>query len=1100
MTTEETKELLPHKTNEAPNDCVCKTELQSHNSLIVSQAVNRGIFTSNASPATKRICSLLGEEDEPKAPLLFTELDELFLVNEKELQWKETARWIKFEEKIEEGGERWSKPHVSTLPLHSLFELRTCIERGTLLFDLEANNFKEILEIIVNNEITNGNLKNVLKEKVMYVLLRNHRHHIRKSRMQNMVDLWRNVSCANKSDPLNYNTTADFTNEISEKPLQEQLKNKFKKQIPEGAEATNVLVGEVDFLDKPFVAFVRLKEAMILGALTEIPLPTRFLFILLGPKAKAMAYHQIGRAVATLLTDELFHIVAFKAKLREDLLAGIDEFLDEVTVLPPGKWDPTLRIAPPKILPSPHKRKSVYSSSQSVLHDTATQHDGGYGSSPHVAEDLKRTGKLFGGLINDIKRKAPWFASDFYDALNLQCLSAVLFIYLASVTNAITFGGILGDATDNMQGVIESFLGTAIAGAVFCLFAGQPLTVLGSTGPVLVFERLLFNISSDYQLDYLEFRLWIGIWTAFFCLILVATEASYLIQYFTRFTEEGFCTLISFIFIHDAFQKMFNLTENYPINSDYNIDHVTLYDCACFPPEADNVTSLFNETTEPPFKLGTATYNTTLEPMLKTRKLKQLDRQQRWLTIMNWSIDLNPYSINPINVKRNEDEKVKGSCFVNVIVTVGIIPKSPIEGVDFMLGNDLASGDNNVAMTVLQQVVDHVDLKSNMESVSWSSLTKRDCLKFGGQLVGKTCDYIPDIALISFILFFGTFVCSMSLKNFKTSRYFPAAVRKLISDFSIILSILIFCGVDILVGVDTPKLIVPSELKPTNPHREWFVYPFGGNEWWMCLIAIVPALLVTILVFMDQQITALILNRKEHKLKKGAGFHLDLFWIAILMILTSFMGLPWYVSATVISLAHIDSLKMETAKSAPGVEPTFMGVREQRVTGLLVFILIGLSLCLAPILKYIPLPVLFGIFLYMGISALSSVQFMDRLKLLLTPAKHQPDLIYLRHVPLRRIHLFTLLQVLCLVLLWVLKSTAAAIIFPVMLLALVGIRKAMECVFSRHDLNWLDDAMPEKENKLLEEKKTEKVISSNESEDSEYLYLQKGPDINISVN
>ncbi|XP_078406945.1 electrogenic sodium bicarbonate cotransporter 1-like [Cetorhinus maximus] len=1002
MTPEETKELLPHKTNETPNDCVCKTELQSHNSLIVSQAVSRGIFTSSASPATKRICSLLGEEDEPIAPLLFTELDELFLVNEKELQWKETARWIKFEEKIEEGGERWSKPHVTTLPLHSLFELRTCIERGTLLFDLEANNFKEILETIVNNEITNGNLKNVLKEKVMYVLLRNHRHHIKKSRMQTMVDLWRNVSCANKSDPLNYNTTADFTNEISEKPLQEQLKNKFKKQIPEGAEATNVLVGEVDFLDKPFVAFVRLKEAMILGALTELPLPTRFLFILLGPKSKAMAYHQIGRAVATLLTDELFHIVALKAKLREDLLAGIDEFLDEVAVLPPGKWDPTLRIAPPKILPSPHKRKSVYSHSFKVqMHKGSHIHrEERYGSSPHVAEDLKRTGKLFGGLINDIKRKAPWFASDFYDALNLQCLSAVLFIYLASVTNAITFGGILGDATDNMQGVIESFLGTAIAGAVFCLFAGQPLTVLGSTGPVLVFERLLFNISSDYQLDYLEFRLWIGIWTAFFCLILVATEASYLIQYFTRFTEEGFCTLISFIFIHDAFQKMFSLTENYPINSDYNIDHVTLYDCSCFPLEADNVTSLFNETTEPPFKLGTATYNTT----------------------------------------------------------------------------------------------------SNMESVNWSSLTKRDCLKFGGQLVGKTCDYIPDIALISFILFFGTFVCSMSLKNFKTSRYFPAAVRKLISDFSIILSILIFCGVDILVGVDTPKLIVPSELKPTNPHREWFVYPFGGNEWWMCLIAIVPALLVTILVFMDQQITALILNRKEHKLKKGAGFHLDLFWIAILMILTSFMGLPWYVSATVISLAHIDSLKMETATSAPGVEPTFMGVREQRVTGLLVFILIGLTLCLAPILKYIPLPVLFGIFLYMGVSALSSVQFMDRLKLLLTPAKHQPDLIFLRHVPLRRIHLFTLLQVLCLVLLWVLKSTAAAIIFPVMLLALVGVRKAMECVFSRHDLNWLDDAMPEKENKALEEKKTEKVISSNESEDSEYLYLQKGPDINISVN
>lgn len=48
------------------------------------------------------------------------------------------------------------------------------------------------------------------------------------------------------------------------------------------------------------------------------------------------------------------------------------------------------------------------------------------------------------------------------------------------------------------------------------------------------------------------------------------------------------------------------------------------------------------------------------------------------------------------------------------------------------------------------------------------------------------------------------------------------------------------------------------------------------------------------------------------------------------------------------------------------------------------------------------------------------------------PAKHQPDYVFLRHVPLRRIHLFTLVQIICLAVLWILKSTVAAIIFPVM--------------------------------------------------------------------
>lgn len=64
----------------------------------------------------------------------------------------------------------------------------------------------------------------------------------------------------------------------------------------------------------------------------------RFIFILLGPVGSHGSYHEIGRAMATLMSDEVFHEVAYKARKRDHLLAGIDEFLDAVTVLPPGEW------------------------------------------------------------------------------------------------------------------------------------------------------------------------------------------------------------------------------------------------------------------------------------------------------------------------------------------------------------------------------------------------------------------------------------------------------------------------------------------------------------------------------------------------------------------------------------------------------------------------------------------------------------------------------------------------------------------------------------------------------------------------------------------
>ncbi|XP_016525294.1 electrogenic sodium bicarbonate cotransporter 1 isoform X3 [Poecilia formosa] len=886
------------------------------------------------SPA-ERIRFILGEEDDgPPPPQLFTELDELLSVDGQELEWKETARWIKFEEKVEKGGERWSKPHVATLSLHSLMELKAYIEKGTILLDMEASTLPQVVEMITDSQIETGQLKADLKEKVVYTLLRKHRHQTKKSNLRSLADIGKSVSSASRlfsnqengsPTTTHRNLTSNSLSDFSDKPEKDQLKNKFMKKLPRDAEASNVLVGEVDFLETPFVAFVRLQQAVMLGALTEVPVPTRFMFVLLGPKGKSKSYREIGRAIATLMSDEVFHDIAYKAKGRKDLLAGIDEFLDEVIVLPPGEWDPDIRIEPPKSLPSSDKRKNMYAGGEAPQMNGDTPHDtghggGGGGGGHQVGEELQCTKKFCGGLILDVKRKLPFFASDFYDALHIQSLSAILFIYLGTVTNAITFGGLLGDATDNMQGVLESFLGTALSGAVFCLLAGQPLTILSSTGPVLVFERLLFNFSKDNGFDYLEFRLWIGLWSGLFCLVLVATDASFLVQYFTRFTEEGFSALISFIFIYDAFKKMIKLAHHNPINSEFDHNLITQYDCRC--------------------------------------------------------------------VAGNSSTLLDTSAWTN-----------------------------------------RTDLQEN---ATWASLTQHQCKEFGGLLVGKACDYVPDITLMSFILFLGTYTCSMALKKFKTSRFFPTTVRKLISDFAIILTILLFCGIDALVGVDTPKLIVPSEFKPTSPARGWFIPPFGGNPWWVYLAAALPALLVTILIFMDQQITAVIVNRKEHKLKKGAGYHLDLFWVAVLMILCSFMGLPWYVAATVISIAHIDSLKMETQTSAPGEQPKFLGVREQRVTGIFVFLLTGLSVFMAPILKFIPMPVLYGVFLYMGVASLNGVQFMDRLQLLLMPAKHQPDLIYLRHVPQRRIHLFTFIQVLCLALLWILKSTVAAIIFPVM--------------------------------------------------------------------
>ncbi|KAM9334398.1 sodium-driven chloride bicarbonate exchanger-like isoform 1-T1 [Symphorus nematophorus] len=936
---------------------------------------------SHNTPA-QRVQFLLGTEDGDEEHIphaLFTELDEICLREGEDAEWKETARWLKFEEDVEDGGERWSKPYVATLSLHSLFELRSCIMNGTVMLDMRANSLEEIADMVLDQHEVSGPVGQDARKRIREALLKQH-HHQNHKKLANRIPIVRSFADIGKkqsephsmdkngqtvspqSQPANNEGKQDVSRENSAVDFS-KIDLHFMKKIPPGAEASNVLVGELEFLDRPVVAFIRLAPAVLLNGLAEVPITTRFLFILLGPLGKGPQYHEIGRSIATLMTDEIFHDVAYKAKDRNDLVAGIDEFLDQVTVLPPGEWDPSIRIEPPKNVPSQEKRK-IPPVPNGVTDLGESEEHGGHGG-----PELQRTGRIFGGLVFDIKRKAPHYLSDYTDAISLQCLASFLFLYCACMSPVITFGGLLGEATEGRVSAIESLFGASMTGIAYSLFAGQPLTILGSTGPVLVFEKILFKFCKEYGLSYLSLRACIGLWTAFFCLLLVATDASSLVCYITRFTEEAFAALICIIFIYEALEKLLHLGVHYPINKHNDLQKLTQYWCACVEPRDPS-----NE------------------------------------TLRFWE-------------ERN------------------ITPSQ----------------------------------------VNWTMLEVKECEMLHGEFVGSACGphgpYIPDVLFWCVVLFFSTVFMSAFLKEFKTSRYFPTKVRAIISDFAVFITILIMVLVDYALGIPSPKLQVPSKFKPTRDDRGWLINPVGPNPWWTTIITFIPALLCTILIFMDQQITAVIINRKEHKLKKGCGYHLDLFVVGVMLGVCSVMGLPWFVAATVLSISHVNSLKLESECSAPGEQPKFLGIREQRFTGLMIFTLMGCSVFMTSVLKFIPMPVLYGVFLYMGASSLRGIQFFDRIKLFSMPAKHQPDFIYLRHVPLRKVHLFTIIQLSCLVLLWVIKTSKAAIVFPMMVLALVFIRKLLDFIFTKRELSWLDDLMPEWKKKKLEDAQQEEEHS-----------------------
>ncbi|XP_069389226.1 anion exchange protein 3 isoform X2 [Paralichthys olivaceus] len=881
---------------------------------------------------------------EKKTHELFVELNELIVEKDHEMRWKERARWIKFEEDVEEETDRWGKPHVASLSFRSLLELRRTITHGAILLDLDQNSLPGIAHLVVETMIISDQIRAEDRPSVLRALLLKHSH---PSDFKHRFH--RHHSSSSLHGSFNHNNTHDTNLPLVAEEHDEHQDNKgpvydpkqdvfvslFKSlhplppeshpaaarsmkllaKIPKDAEAVIVLVGCVEFLEQPAMAFVRLNEAVLLESVLEVPVPVRFIFVLLGPSQSNMDYHEIGRSFSTLMSDKNFHEVAYFADDRQDLLNGINEFLDCSIVIPPSDVEgkdllktvadfqkQMLRKRKERELKKQHSTCGVVQENKEVSPEEEGEED-------QEVDPLKRSGIPFGGLIHDIRRRYPHYVSDLKDSLDMQCVAAVIFIYFAALSPTITFGGLLGEKTEGMMGVTELIVSTATLGVIFSLLAGQPLLIIGFSGPLLVFEEAYYKFCQAHNFEYLTGRVWIGFWLIIIVLVIVAAEGSFLVRYISPFTQEIFAFLISLIFIYETFSKLIKVFKEHPLMAMYTSD---------------------------------------------------------------------------------------------------LTPATELQDIEGPIFNQ------------------------------------------------------PNTALLSLVLMIGTFFVAFFLRKFRNSRFLGGKARRIIGDFGIPISILVSVLLDYAItDTYTQKLNVPSGFSVTSPDkRGWFISPFGDKQpfpTWMMGASIVPALLVFILIFMETQITSLIVSKKERRLVKGSGFHLDLLLIVILGAFCPLFGLPWLTAATVRSVTHVNALTVMSKATAPGEKPMIQEVKEQRLTGLFVAVLVGMSIVMTNVLCLIPLAVLFGIFLYMGVTSLTGIQLYERITLMVTPAKHHPDHIYVTKVKTWRMNMFTIIQLACIVALWVVKSTVASLAFPFVLIMTVPLRRViLSRIFQERELQALD--------------------------------------------
>jgi HCO3- transporter family len=320
-----------------------------------------------------------------------------------------------------------------------------------------------------------------------------------------------------------------------------------------------------------------------------------------------------------------------------------------------------------------------------------------------------------------------------------------------------------------------------------------------------------------------------------------------------------------------------------------------------------------------------------------------------------------------------------------------------------------------------------------------------------------------------------TFFTGRILSGLRRSPFLIRKVREVVSAFAPTIGVLSGIGAAAIAtkkyDISLPMLTVPSLLS-TTCGRPWLVDIFAVSNK-VKVLCFFPAVMATVLLFMDQNITVRLIMSKENKLKKGSGLHLDMFVVSIVTAITSLLGMPWMVAATVRSLAHMRSLKQYKitdgitlgsngssldVSSQATVEVT--GVQEQRLTGLMIHSLIGYAIIyMRPLLQRIPNAVLTGLFLYLGVSSITATDLFDRFKLFFTDKRDVPiGYAWSSGVSLQRTKLFTSIQVLLIAAMWWVKETKLGVFFPVLIGVLAPVRIALEkCnIFTKIELDLLD--------------------------------------------
>lgn len=163
------------------------------------------------------------------------------------------------------------------------------------------------------------------------------------------------------------------------------------------------------------------------------------------------------------------------------------------------------------------------------------------------------------GMWHDVKRRAPYYWSDITDAWTYRTLASVVRMYFVNLLPAIAYTLEMYRRTGEFFGINEGLFSSALAAMVFSILGTQPLTIVGVTGLISLFNFTIYDIIEQYDVSiYPQFMAWVGIWTAIFHWLIAILNACDYMRYVTDFSSESFGLYVGIIYMIKGVEELVN--------------------------------------------------------------------------------------------------------------------------------------------------------------------------------------------------------------------------------------------------------------------------------------------------------------------------------------------------------------------------------------------------------------------------------------------------------------------------------------------------------------------------------------------------------------